>query len=80
MQNKRAKFQINPASGQSYVVEASSLDAVTSQIKRNGKRNLFGVERVDGAGKAKFFLDRGTGPLWPISVRSAHVELGMGGF
>lgn len=74
------KFRINPAKGKSYEVEASTLDAVTSQIKRTGKRNVFGVENSNGAGKAKFYLDRGHGPLWPISVQAAAVELAMGGF
>lgn len=72
------KFNVNPAKGRSYVVEASSISAVTTFIKRNGKRNLFGVEGEDG--KSRFYLDRGTGPLWQISARSAANELGMGGF
>lgn len=75
------KFRINPAKGRSYIVEASSLDAATSQIKRiEGKRNVFGVERADGKGPAKFFLDRGGSKLWQISVKTASVEIAMGGF
>lgn len=74
------KFKISPAVGKSYVVEASSLDAVTTFIRRTGKRNLFGVEHVSEKGPDRYYLDRGHGPLWRISLRAAANELGMGGF
>lgn len=73
-------FTINPAASASYEVEARSIDAAKECIVRTGKRNVFGVERSDRTGRAKFYLDRGTGPLWPISVTAASVELSMGGF
>lgn len=74
------KFKINPARGRSYIVEASSLGSVTTHIKRNGKRNLFGVEHVSEKGPDRYYLDRGHGPLWQISLRAAANELAMGGF
>lgn len=72
-----SKFTVTDALGRVSKVEASSIDAATSKIDRTGKRNLFGIE---GGGKSRFFLDRGTGVLWQISARAAANELAMGGF
>ena len=74
---KPNKFTVTDAHGNSQTIEASSIDAATAFIERTGKRNLFGVE---GAGKSKFFLDRGHGILWPIGARTAALELQMGDF
>lgn len=75
------KFKVVDALGREQIVEASSMAAVTSKIERTGKRNVFGVERLDRAGNPQFFLDRaGQSGLWPISAKAAGVELAMGGF
>lgn len=71
------KFTVTDAHGGAYAVEAGSIEASTAFFRRTGKRNLFCVE---GAGKSKFYLDRGGATLWPISARSAANELGMGCF
>jgi hypothetical protein len=71
------KFQVTDALNRQQTIHAQSIDEAVKQIERTGKRNVFGVE---GPRSDKFYLDRGTGPLWPISVQAAAVELNMGGF
>lgn len=74
---KLKTFKVSDALGRAQEIEAPTMAAAISAISRTGKRNLFGVERGD---QSKFLLDRGSGPLWPISARAAQMELGMGGF
>lgn len=77
---RRLCFVIRPADGMEYTVEAASIEQAAAMIARSGRRNLFGIERCDGKGDARFYLDRGTGPLWPLGLRAAANELAISGF
>lgn len=71
------KFRVTDALNREQQITADCREEAVKQIDRTGRRNVFGVStsRAD-----HFYLDRGTGPLWPISVQAASVELAMGGF
>lgn len=71
------KFKITDAKDNVSTVTADTLEDAVKTIP-TGQRNVYGIEY---GGRCKFYLDRGEGgPLFPISVNAAAVELAMGGF
>ncbi len=73
------KFKVVDALCREQLVQAARAADVPDRIHRTGKRNVFGVTGPRG-GSPKFYLDRGTGPLYPVSAGTAAMELSMGGF
>lgn len=71
------KFIVTDALNRTQTIAADCREDAVKQIDRTGSRNVFGVSCSRGD---HFYLDRGTGPLWPISVTAAANELAMGGF
>ena len=73
-------YKIWDALGREQRLEAVNYADAAEKVIRTGRRNLYGIENLSRRNSARFYLDRGTGPLWPISVSAAAVELAMGGF
>lgn len=71
------RAKVTDALGNSFEARGRSIGDIIAKVERTGRRNLFAV---DTGSTTKFYLDRGSGPLWPISASAASVELGMGGF